>query len=422
MDDKPLANIARAAREAARVLQGSSLQERNDGLASMASLLRRHQEDILEANSADVKAARQAGMNDAFLDRLLLTPDRVEQMARCMEKVAALPDPIGEHIAEFDRPNGLRIVQERVPIGVVGFIYESRSSVTCDAASLCLKSGNAVILRGGKESILTNRVLIRLIGQGLKESGLPEHAVQLLASGSRDEVVWMCDLEGLIDVIIPRGGKGLVSTVVRHAKMPVLKHLDGICHTYVDASADLGMALDVCDDAKTQRPGVCNAMETLLVHRDVAEEFLPLLGKRMKMRGVELRACPRSLPLLEGLAVPASEEDWSTEYEDLILSVRVVDSIREAVDHINAYGSHHSDSIITRDEKAAEYFMTYVDSASVYWNCSTRFSDGEEYGFGAEIGICTDKLHARGPMALRELTSYKYKVFGQGQTKDPSRF
>lgn len=421
MKDNPLRQQGESARAAARQLQGVDNGQRSRALMRMAELVRSHMAEILEANALDVEEAERNGRIGAFIDRLMLNPDRVEQMATGMEKVAGLPDPIGECIAEFNRPNGMHIRQVRVPIGVIGFIYESRSSVTCDAAALCLKSGNAVILRGGKESARTNDVLIRLIRSALVECGFPENAVQLISGGNRDEVVWLCELEGLLDVIIPRGGKGLVSTVVEHARMPVLKHLDGICHTYVDADADQGMALNICDDAKTQRPGVCNAMETVLVHGAVASDFLPRLACVMEKRGVELRGCPRSLPLLGDNAIPATEEDWSTEYEDLILSVCVVDSVAEAIDHINRYGSHHSDAIVTRDDKAAEQFMTYVDSACVYRNCSTRFSDGEEYGFGAEIGIGTDKLHARGPMGLRELTSYKYIVDGNGQVKDASR-
>lgn len=421
MTHNPLQQQGEQARAAARQLQGVGNDARSAALMRMAELVRLNAGEIIDANREDVLEATEAGKADAFLDRLSLNPDRVEQMAKGMEKVAGLPDPVGECIARFDRPNGLQIKQVRVPIGVIGFIYESRATVTCDAAALCLKSGNAVILRGGKESSRTNAVLIRLIREALIDCGLPQDSIQLVAGGKREEVVWLCELEGLLDVIIPRGGKGLVSTVVEHAKMPVLKHLDGICHTYVHLDADLKMALDICDDAKTQRPGVCNAMETLIVHSAVADGFLPELAERMRMRNVQLKGCARCLPLLGEGAVPATEEDWKTEYEDLVLSVLMVDSLQEAVKHINKYGSHHSDAIITSSDQDAQEFMTYVDSACVYHNCSTRFSDGEEYGFGAEIGIGTDKLHARGPMGLRELTSYKYMVEGNGQVKDASR-
>lgn len=298
---------------------------------------------------------------------------------------------------------------------------ESRGTVTCDAAALCLKSGNAVILRGGSESLRTNRALAEVLRAALKESAVPADAVQLLDSGSRDEVRQLCGLDSFLNVIIPRGGKGLIRAVTEYARVPVLKHLDGVCHVYVDAAADLEMAVNVLDDAKTQRPGVCNAAETLLVDAAAAERFLPMAAERMRLRGVECRVCERSRPFFGPEAIPAEEEDWSTEYEDLILSVKVVDGVRDAVEHINHYGSHHSDSIITEDERARDYFMNRVDSACVYHNCSTRFSDGEEFGFGAEIGIGTDKFHARGPMALRELTSYKYVIEGDGQMKDPSR-
>ena len=342
-------------------------------------------------------------------------------MACGIEQVAALPDPVGECIREWTRPNGLRIRQVRVPLGVIGFIYESRGTVTCDAAALCLKSGNAVILRGGSESLRTNRVLAETLRSALEKSAVPADAVRLLDSGSRDEVRQLCELDSCLNVIIPRGGKGLIRAVTEFSKVPVLKHLDGICHVYVDAAADLEMAVNVLDDAKTQRPGVCNAAETLLVDAAAAERFLPMAAERMRMRGVECRVCERSRPFFGQEAVPAEERDWSTEYEDLILSVKVVDGVRDAVEHINRYGSHHSDSIITEDKRARDYFMNRVDSACVYHNCSTRFSDGEEFGFGAEIGIGTDKFHARGPMALRELTSYKYVIEGNGQLKEPSR-
>lgn len=400
---------------ASRTLAMMSNNERSDMLRRIAAEVRKEVQAIEMVNARDMEHARTAGKSVAFLDRMMLDAARIEAMAAGMEKVASLPDPIGEVMNEWLRPNGLKMSQVRVPIGVIGFIYESRPTVTCDAVALCIKSGNAVLLRGGSETIETNTKLMELIHRHV-----PQGMAQLIAGGGREEVIEMCQCEGSIDVIVPRGGKGLVRNVVAHAKMPVLKHLDGICHTYVQAEADFEMALDIVDDAKTQRPGVCNAMETLLVDRSIAASFLPLVENRMRLRGVELRACEESLPHLPS-AHAATLEDWSTEYEDLILSVKIVDNMSEAIEHINHYGSHHSDAIITQNDALAELFLRSVDSACVYHNCSTRFSDGEEYGFGAEIGIGTDKIHARGPMGLRELTSYQYRVRGNGQTKDPSR-
>lgn len=417
----PLEPVGRAALAASREMLALGPEEKADALRRMAAAVRAAAPRVLQENALDMEEAGAAGRNAAFLDRLLLTPDRVERMAHGMEQVAELPDPVGDCIREWTRPNGLHISQVRVPLGVIGFIYESRGTVTCDAAALCLKSGNAVILRGGSESLRTNRVLAEVLRGALKESAVPVDALQLLASGSRDEVRQLCELDSCLNVIIPRGGKGLIRTVMEYARVPVLKHLDGVCHVYVDAAADLEMAVNILDDAKTQRPGVCNAAETLLVDAAVAERFLPMAGERMRLRGVECRVCGRSRPFFGPEAAAASEEDWSAEYEDLILSVKVVDGVHGAVEHVNRYGSHHSDSIVTEDAQARDYFMRRVDSACVYHNCSTRFSDGEEFGFGAEIGIGTDKFHARGPMALRELTSYKYVIEGSGQMKDPSR-
>lgn len=417
----PLEPAGRAALAASREMLALGAAEKAEALRRMAAGVRAASEEIVRENGQDMEEARRSGRNAAFLDRLLLTPERVEHMAQGMERVADLPDPVGECIGEWTRPNGLHIRQVRVPLGVIGFIYESRGTVTCDAAALCLKSGNAVMLRGGSESLRTNRVLAKALRKALEGTPVPVDALQLLDSGSREEVRHLCELDSCLNVIIPRGGKGLIRTVMQYARVPVLKHLDGICHIYVDAAADLKMALNILDDAKTQRPGVCNAAETLLVDAAVAEHFLPMAAERMRLRGVECRVCERSRPFFGPEAVPAAEEDWSTEYEDLILSVKMADGVREAVEHINRYGSHHSDSIITEDAAARDYFMRRVDSACVYHNCSTRFSDGEEFGFGAEIGIGTDKFHARGPMALRELTSYKYLVEGCGQMKDPAR-
>lgn len=421
MSANPLIPVAQAARAASRILASLPTATKNDALLAMAGAVRARAADIGAANADDVREARAEGKNAAFLDRLLLTRERIEQMAGGMEQVAALPDPVGEIIASWERPNGLGIRQVRVPLGVVGFIYESRGTVTCDAAALCFKSGNAVILRGGREARRTNRLLASILRGALHGAGLPEDAVVLLAGGEHEEVADLCALEGYVDVVIPRGGKNLIRAVMAAARVPVLKHLEGICHLYVDARADLAMAVNLADDAKTQRPGVCNAVETILVHAAVAENYLPQLAERMRQRGVECRACPRSLPLMGEGVIPATEEDWRTEYEDLIVSVKIIDSLDEAIAHINTYGSHHSDAIVTEDAAARDRFLRDVDSACVYWNASTRFSDGVEFGFGAEIGIGTDKLHARGPMALRELTSYKYEILGSGQVKDAAR-
>ena len=419
--DSYVKELAQKAKKASYGLSGSSNEERSQALRGLAQVVRSHAEALEELNLEEVALAKEKGANAAFLDRLTLTSQRLEQMAVGMEQVADLPDPIGEVMARWTRPNGLVITQERVPLGVVGFIYESRATVTCDAVALCLKSGNAVVLRGGSESLKVNTFLIERFKEYLSQTSLGAEVIQFLHAGKREDVASLCACEGLVDVLIPRGGKGLVRVVMDHARMPVLKHLDGVCHLYVDKKASLPMALDLCDDGKTQRPGVCNALETLLVHEDCAEAFLPLLAARMSLRGVELRGDCRSLPGLGQGAILATEEDWRTEYEDLILSVKVVSSFSEAVEHINSYGSHHSDCIVTDDALRAQRFLAQVDSACVYHNCSTRFSDGFEFGFGAEIGIGTDKIHARGPMGLKELTSYKYKITGAGQVKDAQR-
>jgi len=346
---------------------------------------------------------------------LRLDEKRIEAIASGIDQVATLPDPTGQIIDEWSRPNGMRLQQVRVPIGTIGIIYESRPNVTSDSAVLCFKTGNATILRGGSEAIHSNRAIAAALVQGGISAGMPEHAIQLIPFTDRSSVTALCQIDKWLDLIIPRGGKSLIETVVSQARMPVIKHYDGICHTYVDAAADFEMAVKLAIDAKTQKPGVCNAMETLLVHSAVAKDFLPLAAAAFQAKGVELRGCERTREIIA--AQPASEEDWSTEYLDLILSIKVADSLEQAVEHINTYGSHHSECIVTRDEAAAEAFLRGCDSACVFHNVSTRFADGEEFGFGAEIGISTDKLHARGPMGLRELTSYQYRVRGEGQTK-----
>ena len=401
---------------AALAMAQLSEAEKNTILLSMADEVEAQSGDIVAANATDLEAGREKGLSEALLDRLGLDQDRLKFIAGCIRQVAALPDPVGEVLAEWDRPNGIRIEKRRVPIGVIGIIFESRPNVTSDAATLCFKSGNATILRGGSEAIHSNRALAKALVAGGVRSGMPEHAIQLIPFTDRESVKHLAEMDQHLDLIIPRGGKGLIEAVVSQARMPVIKHYDGICHLFVDSEADLEMALDLTIDAKTQKPSVCNALETLLVAAPVAAEFLPRLEARLREKGVEIRADEAARAILPN-ALPATEEDWSAEYLDLILAVKVVDDLDAAVDHINQWSSRHSDCIVTESPENAERFLAEIDSAAVFWNVSTRFSDGEEFGFGAEIGISTDKLHARGPMGLNELTSYKYLVRGAGQTK-----
>lgn len=408
------------ARKAAHQLVKLSGEEKATILRAMAAAVREAQPDILSANEKDVAAGEAKGLSGALLDRLRLDAARVESIAQGIEQVAGLPDPLGEVLDKRVRPNGIEIEQVRVPIGVIGIIYESRPNVTSDAAVLCLKSGNATILRGGSEAIHSNRALAAALQAGGEKEGLPPGAIQLIPFTDRASVKVMAGMDQFMDLIIPRGGKGLIETVVSLARMPVIKHYDGICHAYVDKAADLDLAVALIDDGKTQKPSVCNALETVLVHRDVAREFLPMLAVRMHERGVELRGDELSREICPGL-VSATEADWQTEYLDLILAVKVVGSVDEAIEHINHNGSHHSEVVITKDGETAETFLRDLDSACVFHNASTRFADGEEFGFGAEIGISTDKLHARGPMGLRELTSYQYRIRGNGQLKAPER-
>ena len=383
----------------------------------MADAIEAAQGDIIAANAQDLAAAPGYGLNSAAIDRLRLTPERILAMAKGVREVALLPDPVGEVIRAWTRPNGLKITKLRVPIGVVGIIYESRPNVTADAAVLCLKSGNACILRGGKESLHSNLAIAKALSVGAQNAGLSPDVIQLVPFTDREGVRLLAQMDRYLDVIVPRGGHALIEAVVEHARMPVIKHYHGVCHVFVDRSADLDMAEKIVLNAKCQRPGVCNALETLLVHRDVAEKFLPKVAASLAAAGVELRGDVRTCEVLGNKAKPATEADWSAEYLELILSIRVVDSLEEAVEHIENYGSHHTDSIVTADDSAARKFLAAVDSATVLWNASTRFSDGGEFGFGAEIGISTDKLHARGPMGLEELTTYKYLVEGTGQVR-----
>lgn len=402
---------------ASRHLADLASAQKNKILLSMADQLLSDCDIIIEANEIDVSDAKNNGLTNAMIDRLGLNRSRIEAMADGIKQVSSLDDPVGQVMDDWKRPNGMSIRQIRVPIGVIGIIFESRPNVTSDAAVLCLKTGNATILRGGKESINSNLAIAKSLQKGGERAGLPEHSIQLIPFTDRESVKHLAEMDQFLDLIIPRGGAGLIEAVVSMARMPVIKHYDGICHTYIDSDCDIKMARDIVVDAKTQKPSVCNALETLLVSESVAKEFLPLIGRDLIEKGVEIRADQQSSDLLGIDSVPASNEDWRTEYLDLILSVKVVSDINDAIDHINEYGSHHSDCIVTDSRENADLFMKKIDSATVFWNVSTRFSDGEEFGFGAEIGISTDKLHARGPMALRELTSYKYLITGNGQTK-----
>lgn len=404
------------ARKASRELAIATGDRKNGWLRRSAELIRERSADILTANAKDIEAGPGYGLTPAQVDRLRLDETRLDGIASALEEVAALPDPVGEIFESNVRPNGLLVTRVRVPLGVVFFIFESRPNVTADAAAICVKSGNAVILRGGKEALHSNLALHSLLVEGLREFDLPEHAVQLVDTTDRDAVGAFLRCSENIDVTIPRGGKGLIERVAAEATMPVIKHFDGNCHVYVDAAADLQMAQAITVNSKCQRTGVCNAAESLLVHRDVATEFLPAVGEALKAEGVEMRCCPRSLELIPD-AVAATDEDFHTEYLALTIAIKVVDSLEDSIAHINEYGSHHTESIVSTDVNATTRFAASIDSAAVHINASTRFSDGNEYGLGAEIGISTDRFHARGPCGLRELCSYKYVVHGNGQIK-----
>lgn len=413
--------LGRRARAASRALAQLSSEQKNGALLSMANELVARSEEILAANADDLARARSGDLGGAMLERLSLNPARVEAMAGGIRAVAALPDPVGEMIEQWTRPNGIRIFKVRVPIGVIGIIYESRPNVTSDAAVLCIKTGNATLLRGGSEAIRSNLAIAEALEAGGRKAGLPNDSIQLVPRTEREGVRLMAEMDRFVDLIIPRGGKALIEAVVSAARMPVIKHADGICIVYVDKEADLDMAVNIVTNAKTQRPGVCNAIETVLVAHSVAPAFLRKLGARLAEKNVELRADDTAFAELSAQGYErlrhAADKDWSTEFLDLILALRVVDSVDDAIAHIERFGSHHSDCIVTRDEATAERFLHQVDSATVYWNASTRFTDGGEFGFGAEIGISTDKLHARGPMGLEELTTYKYIIRGDGQVR-----
>jgi len=401
------------AKEAFKTLSVSSGQIRNNALVKMAEALKNEYAYILSENQKDVATAHKKGISEVMVDRLRLTQERIFAISASILKVCALPDPLGKG-SIWTRPNGLTIQKVQVPIGVIGIIYESRPNVTADAAALCVKSGNAVILRGGSEAIHSNIAIVSVLRKAVEAASLPADCIQIIEDTSRETAVELMKARGDIDLLIPRGGKALIKSVTENAAVPVIETGAGNCHIYVDESADFEMALNIIDNAKTSRPSVCNAVESLLVHRSIAKDLLPLLKKRIP--NVELRGCPETLKILPDIT-PATEEDFYTEYNDYILSVKIVSDVKEAVEHINEHSTRHSDAVITNSTAAADYFTANVDSAAVYVNASTRFTDGEEFGFGAEIGISTQKMHARGPMGLDELTTIKYKIIGSGQIR-----
>ena len=417
-----MAQLGRQAKAASRALALLSTADKNDCLLAMADALEQNSVAIQTANTRDMNAGTESGLSSAMLDRLQLDEKRVRAMAKGLREVAALPDPVGRTLDERTRPNGLKLRKISTPIGVVVIIYESRPNVTADAASLCFKSGNATILRGGKEAVHSNRIIAETMVNAARKClpKFPEHAIQVVVTTDRDAIRELLSLTQYVDLCMPRGGEGLIRAVAECSKVPVIKHYKGVCHVFVDREADFGMAEEIVMNAKVQRPAVCNAMETLLVDRAIASRFLPAVGERLAQKNVAFRADKDARQLLAdsgGKVQPATEQDWSTEYNDYVLNVRVVDDVQQAIDHINQYGSAHSDSIVTRNQTRAQQFLNEVDSATVYWNASTRFTDGGEYGMGAEIGISTDKIGARGPMGLEELTTYKWLGFGTGQVR-----
>ena len=410
-------SVGKAARHAARSIAKTETAAKNHALMTMAEVVERDQSRLGEANARDVAAARARGLDAALIDRLTLTPKSIAAMAQGLREIAQLPDPVGEISDLRYRPSGIQVGRMRVPLGVIGIIYEARPNVTADAAGLCLKSGNAAILRGGSEAIHSNQAVGACVHAGLKAAGLPETAVQVIETTDRAAVGELITMKDYVDIIVPRGGKGLIERISAESRIPVLKHLDGVCHVYIDDKADLNKAIRIADNAKTQRYGTCNTMETLLVHQDIAARVLPPLAKIYLDKGVELRGDETARKIVPQMK-PASEEDWYTEYLAPILSVRIVADLDQAIDHIAVYGSQHTDAIVTEDLTRARRFLREVDSASVMVNASTRFADGFEFGLGAEIGISTDKLHARGPVGLEGLTSLKYIVLGDGQIRE----
>ena len=408
--------MAKEAREASLRVSRLPSWVKDEALRGMAERLLERKALLLEENRRDVEEAKRKGIRGALIDRLTLTEKVVEGMAEGIREIAALPDPVGEVVRMWRRPNGLLVGKMRIPLGVIGVIYEARPNVTADAAALCLKAGNAVILKGGSEAINSNLAIVRVLQEAIQEAGIPSQAVQLIPFTEREATEEMLLLEDYIDVIIPRGGEGLIRFVTERSRIPVIKHYKGVCHIFVDDSAPLEMAWEVCYNAKVQRPGVCNAMETLLVHQGIAERFLPRMAERFQQAGVELRGCPRTREIIPGID-EATEEDWYAEYLDLILAVRVVAGLEEAIEHILRYGSKHTDAIITSDYSHAQRFLQEVDSSTVLVNASTRFSDGYQFGLGAEIGISTTKLHAFGPMGVEDLTTTKFIVYGDGHIR-----
>ncbi|MBU3072174.1 glutamate-5-semialdehyde dehydrogenase [Clostridium estertheticum] len=414
--DNYILNIGKNSKAASRIMVTVSTTMKNNALLHMAESLIDNKETIIKANNKDMESGKKNNLSTAMLDRLMINQERIEKMAEGLRNVSTLPDPIGEGVKRWKRPNDLDISMVRVPLGVIGMIYESRPNVTVDAAALCIKAGNSIILRGGSEAINTNMALAKVIIKAATTVGLPYGCIQLIEMVDRELVNKLVKLNDYVDVIIPRGGKGLKKAIIANATVPVIETGSGICHIYVDADADLKMAEEIIVNAKTQRPGVCNAVETVLVHKDIAREFLPKLSKRLYGLGVEIRMCEKGLEIIEDAKV-AVEEDWATEYLDLILSIKVVSTIEDAIDHIFKYGTKHSEAIITNNYTNSQKFLREVDASCVYVNASTRFTDGAEFGFGAEIGISNQKLHARGPMGLEQLTTTKYLIYGDGQVR-----
>ena len=412
-----VSDVATEAKEGARTLAPALAGQKNAALTAMASTLKKKAKELIAANRKDVQFAREKGLSKALIDRLTLHEKRIDEMAQGLVEVAALPDPVGEVMGMRQRPNGMSVGKMRVPIGVIGIIYESRPNVTADAAGLCLKAGNAVILRGGSEAIHSNKAIVRVLRDALRKVGLHQGAVTFIDIPDRQAIIEMLKLEGLIDLIIPRGGEALIRAVTENSRIPVLKHYKGVCHVFVDKEADLIMAEEICFNAKVQRPGTCNAMETMLVDEAVADGFLPSMLKRFESAGVEVRGCPKTLSIYPDIQ-EVQEEDFYREYLDLVLNVKVVSGMDEAMEHIARYGSAHSDSIVTMNHERAMRFLREVDSSAVFINASTRLNDGFQFGLGAEIGISTDKIHARGPMGLEELTCTKFIVLGNGQLRE----
>ncbi len=410
-------NIAKEAKAASYKMLSFSTAEKNKALSIAAEDLHKNRNEIIKQNEIDVENGKKKKLSNAFIDRLTLNSKRIDDMIKVLNDVIALPDPVGEITKKWTRPNGLVIARKRMPLGVIGFIYESRPNVSVEASALCIKSGNAIILRGGSDAIKSNICITQIIQKALLKAGLPQKAVSVITSTDRESITHLVRCKEYVDVIIPRGGLNLIRFIEENSLIPVIRHDQGICHTFVDEFANIDMAIKICYNAKVQRPGVCNAMETLLVHSDIATKFLPLMAEEYKKANVELRGCKKTKVILPYIK-DATEEDWRTEYLDLILSIKVVESLDEAIEHINTYSSHHSDAIVTDSKENAEKFLTLVDSAACYVNASTRFTDGNEFGLGAEMGISNQKLHVRGPLALEGLTSEKYIIYGTGQIRE----